>query len=67
MQYYAAPSDSEIEMKPTPRQLAWYYPPYKPSPEQARKDVDNYLRWRGIVSEDMADLMRGEEGRGLDN
>ena len=34
---------------PTKRQMRWYSPPYKPSRDQARKDVEDYLRRRGMM------------------
>ena len=37
---------------PTQRQLRWYGTPYKPSQEQSRKDIDEYLRWRGIIRDE---------------
>jgi hypothetical protein len=37
-----------VSQPPTQRQMRWYYPPYNPTPEEARKDVEAYLRWRGI-------------------
>ena len=33
---------------PTERQRRWYGTPYTPSPEQARQDIEDFLRWRGI-------------------
>jgi hypothetical protein len=36
----------------TKRQMRWYGTPYKPSREQTRKDIEDYLRWLGIIPEE---------------
>jgi hypothetical protein len=38
--------------EPTQRQLRWYYPPYKPSREEARKDIEDYFRRCGIIRDE---------------
>jgi hypothetical protein len=38
--------------EPTARQLRWYYPTYNPSKEQARKDIDDYLRRHGDIPDE---------------